>query len=107
HLKGAVLDEQLAYWKETLAGAPVLALPTDHARTTAQRYRGAAENLVLSRTLADKLEALGREEGATLFMVCLAAYKVLLSRYAGQQDVVVGTPIANRGRGEVEHLIGF
>ncbi|HEU4556898.1 MAG TPA: amino acid adenylation domain-containing protein, partial [Longimicrobium sp.] len=107
-LAGAVLERQLAYWKERLAGAPeLLDVPTDHPRPPVQTYRGASVPLELSLELLERLQALGRSEGATLYMTLLGAFQVLLSKYAGSDDVVVGSPIAGRTRGEVEGLIGF
>ncbi|HEV7905478.1 MAG TPA: amino acid adenylation domain-containing protein [Pyrinomonadaceae bacterium] len=106
-LQGEVLDEQLAYWKQKLAGVPVLQLPTDRARPPIQTFAGAAEALVLSRELTARLKELSRREGSTLFMALLSIYKLMLSRYSGQQDVCVGTFIANRNRVEVENLVGF
>jgi amino acid adenylation domain-containing protein/non-ribosomal peptide synthase protein (TIGR01720 family) len=103
-----VLDRQLAYWKERLAGAPaLLELPTDFPRPAVQAHRGAREPVELSSALLDRLQALARAEGATLYMVLLAAFQVLLGRYGGSDDVVVGSPIAGRTRREVEELIGF
>ncbi|HEX8246225.1 MAG TPA: condensation domain-containing protein, partial [Longimicrobium sp.] len=90
HLSGAVLEEQLAYWRETLAGAPaLLELPADHPRPAVQSYRGGREPVELSPGLAARLEALARGEGVTLFMVLLAAFQALLARYSGGDDVVV------------------
>jgi hypothetical protein len=107
-LAGEVLDRQLAYWRERLAGAPeLLELPTDHPRPPVQTYRGATVPVELSPELLERLQALGRSEGATLYMVLLGAFQVLLGKYAGSEDVVVGSPIAGRTRGEVEELIGF
>ncbi|HEU0076091.1 MAG TPA: amino acid adenylation domain-containing protein, partial [Longimicrobiaceae bacterium] len=107
-LVGEVLDRQLAYWKERLAGAPeLLELPTDHPRPAVQTFRGAAVPMELSQELLERLQALGRSEGATLYMVLLGAFQVLLSKYSGSEDIVVGSPIAERTRGEVEGLIGF
>ncbi|HEX8695142.1 MAG TPA: non-ribosomal peptide synthase/polyketide synthase, partial [Longimicrobium sp.] len=107
-LTGEVLDRQLAYWKERLAGVPeLLELPTDHPRPAVQTYRGATVPVALSRELLERLQALARSEGATLYMTLLGAFQVLLSKYAGSEDVVVGSPIAGRARGEVEALIGF
>jgi len=82
-------------------------LPTDHVRPAMKSYRGARERLELSAELTGALKALSREQGVTLFMVLLAAFKVLLWRYSGQGEVVVGTPIANRQQSEIEGLIGF
>ncbi|MBW3654991.1 MAG: amino acid adenylation domain-containing protein, partial [Gemmatimonadetes bacterium] len=107
-LAGAVLEERLAYWRARLAGAPpVLELPTDYPRPAVQGRRGERTAMVLPRPLVDALQALSRQEGATLFMTLLAAFKALLARQAGQDDVVVGTPVANRTRTEAEGLIGF
>ncbi|HLL46546.1 MAG TPA: amino acid adenylation domain-containing protein, partial [Longimicrobiaceae bacterium] len=107
-LAGEVLDRQLAYWKERLAGAPeLLELPVDHPRPAAQSFRGANERVQLPPEVLERLRALGRQEGATLYMVALGAFQVLLSKYSGSEDVVVGSPIAGRARGEVEGLIGF
>ncbi|HEU4559707.1 MAG TPA: condensation domain-containing protein, partial [Longimicrobium sp.] len=107
-LAGEVLDRHLAYWKERLAGAPeLLELPTDRPRPAVQTYRGAREGITLPGELLARLEALGRGEGATLFMTLLAAFQVLLSKYAGSEDVAVGSPISGRTRREVEELIGL
>ncbi len=107
-LQGPVLEEQLAYWRGQLAGAPaVLELPADHARPAVQSFAGALYPFQLSRELSRQLNALSRGEGVTLFMTLLAAFQTLLQRYTNQTDIVVGTPIANRGRGETEALIGF
>jgi amino acid adenylation domain-containing protein len=107
-LAGEVLDRQLAYWKGRLAGAPeLLELPTDHPRPPVQTFRGAMVPVELSPALLERLQALGRSEGATLYMTLLGAFQVLLSKYTGREDVVVGSPIAGRTRGEVEPLIGF
>ena len=107
-LQGEVLDAQLQYWKERLAGIPsLLELPTDRPRPVVQTYRGAREPLTLMKSTVQALEDLGRREGATLFMTLLAAFKILLHRYTGQDDIVVGSPTAGRTRMETEGLIGF
>jgi amino acid adenylation domain-containing protein len=107
-LTGAVLKAQLAYWEQQLCGAsPVLELPTDRARPPIQTYRGARCPVVLPKALCDGLKALSQEEGATLFMTLLAAFNALLYRYTGQEDITVGSPIANRNQMEVQDLIGF
>ena len=107
-LQGEVLAEQLSYWRRQLGGElPVLELPTDKPRPAVQSYRGARESMVLSEELTQQLKALSQREGCTLFMTLLAAFQVLLSRYSGQEDIVVGTPIAGRNRAEVEPLIGL
>jgi amino acid adenylation domain-containing protein/non-ribosomal peptide synthase protein (TIGR01720 family) len=107
-LQGEVLDRHLAYWKQKLDGAPaVLELPADRPRPPIPTYRGATHPFTLSRPLTEGLKQLSQQEGATLFMTLLAAFKTLLWRYTGQLDVVVGSPIANRNRSEAEGLIGF
>ncbi len=107
-LQGTMLATQLAYWKKQLANAPtLLALPTDHQRPTLQTFAGASYFFALSSALTEALHTLSRRAGSTLFMTLLSAFKVLLARYSGQSDIVVGTPIANRMRGEVEGLIGL
>ncbi len=107
-LRGEALEGQVAYWRERLAGAPaLLELPTDRPRPVVRTYRGARERAELPRELLDRLTALGRGAGATLFMTLLGAFQVLLSKYAGTDDVVVGSPIAGRTRRETEGLIGF
>src|ERR1041385_4542236 len=107
-LQGDVLQAQLQYWREQLAGSPhVLELPTDRPRPAVQTHRGALKQFQLKPELTRKLKELSRSEDVTLFMLLLAAWQVLLARYSGQNDVVVGTPIANRTRAEVEGLIGF
>jgi amino acid adenylation domain-containing protein/non-ribosomal peptide synthase protein (TIGR01720 family) len=98
----------LAYWKQQLEGAPpLLELPTDRPRPSVQTYRGAKHSFLLSKALTEALNSLSRKENVTLFMTLLAAFKTLLYRYTGQADIVVGAPIANRNRAELEELIGF
>ena len=107
-LQGEVLAAQLAYWRAELADAPtVIDLPIDKPRPPIQTYRGANQPLQLSAALSAQLRDLSRRHGATLFMTLLAAFDLLLCRYAGQEQVLVGTPIANRNRSEIEGLIGF
>jgi amino acid adenylation domain-containing protein len=107
-LQGEVLEKQLSYWKEHLAGAPaVLELPTDYPRPAVQSFHGANQSLTLPAELSQGLKALSQREGVTLFMTLLAAFQTLLSRYSGQDDIVVSTGIANRNRAETEPLIGF
>lgn len=104
----AVEDAHLAYWEQQLAGAPpFLALSTDRPRPAAQTFHGAHLKFSVPASLTDSLKAMGRGEGATLFMTLVAAFQLLLHRYAGQTDVVIGSPIANRTRTELEGLIGF
>src|SRR5205085_4837386 len=99
-LQGAVLDAQLAYWKHHLDGAPaILELPTDYPRPAVQSFRGARLSSVLPQPLKKALNVLSQQEGCTLFMVLLAAFQVLLARYSGQDDIVVGTDLANRTQG--------
>lgn len=107
-LQGEFLESQLGYWTRQLAQHPVaLSLPTDRPESTAQLFRGDVVSLALPPGLSEALRTLARNEGSTLFMVLLTAFKVLLSRYSGQDDIVVGTPIANRNQPEQERLIGF
>lgn len=107
-LQSKVRDEQLAYWKEHLTGMPeVLTLPSDHPRPAALSYRGAILIDTLSASLTSTIKQIAQQQGATLFMVLLAAFKVLLYRLSGQTDVVVGTPIAGRQQAELEGLIGL
>jgi amino acid adenylation domain-containing protein/non-ribosomal peptide synthase protein (TIGR01720 family) len=106
-LQGAVLQEQLAYWRARLRGLAVLELPTDRPRPASLSFRGAAQSFDLPSELLAALQALCRREKATLFMTLLAAFQALLGRHAGQDDVSVGTPVANRNRAELEGLIGF
>ena len=107
-LQGQVFQDQLGHWMRSLEGdLPVLELPTDRPRPAVQSLAGANEMFVLPSTLTAALKALSQRLGVTLFMTTLAAYKTLLYRYSGQTDFVVGTPVANRNRAEVEGLIGF
>ncbi|HSF41071.1 MAG TPA: amino acid adenylation domain-containing protein [Thermoanaerobaculia bacterium] len=107
-LAGEVLDAQVRWWAEHLAGAPpVLELPTDRPRPAVRTHRGGQVFLEIGAELSERLEAAGRRLGVTPFMTLLGAYAVLLSRYSGQRDVVAGSPIANRSHEEVEDLIGF
>jgi amino acid adenylation domain-containing protein len=108
YLSGEVLEEQLSYWRQQLAGAPaVLELPIDRPRPPVQSFRGAALSFQLGAELSDAVKACSRREGVTVYMMLLAAFQVLLYRYSGQTEMVIGTPIANRNRVEVEGLIGF
>jgi non-ribosomal peptide synthetase component F len=107
-LSGEVLDEQLTYWKHQLAGSPpLLALPTDHQRPPVRSLRGATLRWTLTSGLTQRLKDLSRSQGVTLFMLLLAAFKVLLYRYGAGTDLLIGTPVAGRNRREVEPLIGF
>jgi amino acid adenylation domain-containing protein/FkbM family methyltransferase len=108
YLTGDVMDQQLNFWREQLAGAPgVLEFPADHARPAVQTFRGAMEPFTLPASLAEGVKNLSQRTGVTLFMTLLAAFKVLLQRYTHRADLVVGTPIANRTRTEIEGLIGL
>jgi amino acid adenylation domain-containing protein len=107
-LQGEVLQSHLAYWKQKLTGMPEeLELPTDRPRPPVQSIWGAKHFLKISREAADALRAIGQQEKASLFMTLLATWKVLLHRYTGQEDIVVGAPVANRNRSEFESLVGF
>jgi amino acid adenylation domain-containing protein len=107
-LQGNVLTEQLGYWKQKLAGIPpVLELPLDQPRPPYKTFNGASVAFRVPRKMAQEVVQLGRREGATLFMTLLSAFYVFLYRYTGQEDLVVGSPIANRNRREIEDLIGF
>jgi len=107
-LRGEVLEAELDYWRRQLDGAPaVLEFPTDKPRPATQSFRGATHSFELSKTLTRSLKALSRKESVTLFMTLLAAFETLLYRYTGQEDIVVGSPIAGRNGKEVEGLIGF
>ncbi|MFP5265687.1 MAG: amino acid adenylation domain-containing protein [Blastocatellia bacterium] len=107
-MRGAVLDEQLTYWKRQLGGEiATLRMPTDRPRPRLQTFRGASKFFTLSNGLTQALMAVSRRHTATLFMTLMAAFKALLYRHTGQTDIVVGTGIANRNRKEIEGLIGF
>src|SRR4028119_73005 len=107
-LKGEVLESQLNYWKQQLSSSlPILQLPIDYPRPSVQTYPGVYQSLELSLDLTEALKALSQQEGVTLFMTLLAAFQTLLSRYSGQEDIIVGTPIAGRNHVETEGLIGF
>jgi amino acid adenylation domain-containing protein len=107
-LEGAMREKLVSYWRKQLAGvSTMLALPTDKPRPAVQSFRGAYESFALPSNLSNELKQLSRSEGVTLFMTCLAAYQLLLSRFTGQQDLLVGTDVANRSRIETESLIGF
>ncbi|MDR4186349.1 amino acid adenylation domain-containing protein, partial [Bacillus pseudomycoides] len=107
-LQGEVLEKQLSYWKKQLNGdLPILNLPTDRPRPARQTYKGAFIDFALSKDLAEKVRNLSQQEGATEFMTLLAVFKTLIYRYTGQEDILVGSPIANRNYEEIENLIGF
>ncbi|MFB1485365.1 amino acid adenylation domain-containing protein, partial [Corallococcus sp. RDP092CA] len=107
-LQGEVLRQEEDFWKQKLAGAPqVLELPTDHPRPAVRGNAGALHRFSLSEPLVLRLRALAQQEEASLYMVLLAGWQALLSRYSGQQDISVGTPVAGRTQAETEGLIGF
>ena len=106
-MTGAVLDGQLAWWRERLAGAPVLDLPTDRPRPPVQSYRGRQIPRALPADLWQRAGAVARRQGSTPFMMLLAALQILLARWSGQSDLIVGFPVANRRRPETEGLIGL
>jgi amino acid adenylation domain-containing protein len=106
-LRGEALETHLAFWRRQLAGAPaLLELPLDRPRPAVQSFHGAQRTAELPPSLTGELRALGRRQGVTLFMSLLAAFSTLLARYAGRDEVLIGTPIANRNRVETEGLIG-
>ncbi|NEP86223.1 MAG: amino acid adenylation domain-containing protein [Okeania sp. SIO2C2] len=105
---GGVLEKQLNYWKKQLTGvSPVLKLPTDYPHPAKPTFKGGSKSFQINLDLTRKLRQLSKESESTLFMTLLSAFFVLLSRYSGQLDLVVGSPIANRNRGEIESLIGM
>ena len=106
--QGEVLGNQLAYWREQLKGAPpLLQLPTDRPRPQTQSFRGAYESIPLAAEVSSALKKFSQQEGMTLFMTLLAGFQTLLSRYSGQEQIVLGTDVANRTTTETERLIGF
>ncbi|MCA2709692.1 MAG: amino acid adenylation domain-containing protein [Microcystis sp. M015S2] len=107
-LTGEVLERQLNYWQKQLQDAPtILELPTDYPRPPIPSFRGDGQVFRLNQDLTQRLKRLSQESGATLFMTLLAAFFVLISRYSGQSDVLVGSPIANRNSSAIEKLMGF
>ena len=105
-LQGETLERQLGYWKRQLADLPMLQLPADRPRPAVPSHRGAKHTALLPRSLAGALKSLGQQEQCSLFIVLLAAFDLLLARHSGQEDIPVGTIIANRNRAEIEPLIG-
>ncbi|QSQ25804.1 amino acid adenylation domain-containing protein [Pyxidicoccus parkwayensis] len=105
-MRGPELKAEQDWWRDVLADVPVLRLPTDRPRPPVQTYPGARLSFGVPRKLADALNAVGRREGATPFMVLMAAWQALLHAYSGQEDFAVGTPVAGRNRPEIEPLIG-
>lgn len=107
-LQGMVLKTHLQYWKQQLAGAlPVLQLPTDRRRLVVQNFQGASQSFLLSFDLSQALKQISQQQGISLFMTLLAAFKTLLYRYTKEEDIIVGSPTANRNRPEIEGLIGL
>jgi tyrocidine synthetase-3 len=101
------IKKQEAYWQETLSGAPVLEMPTDYTRPAVKETAGDRISFTIDSELTSRLQKMAKHQGATLYMVLLAAYNVLLSRYSGQEDIVVGSPIAGRRHADVEHTVGM
>ncbi|HEY0735024.1 MAG TPA: amino acid adenylation domain-containing protein, partial [Herpetosiphonaceae bacterium] len=106
-LQGAVLEAQIDYWKRQLANLPVLELPTDRPRPPVLSFQGATQSFILPQELTSALLRVSQQHDATLFMTLLTAFQIVLARYSGQDDLAVGSPIANRTRRELEDLIGF
>ncbi len=108
YLQGSVLEQELGYWRKQLEGAPsVLELPTDRPRPPVQTFRGSVQSIVLSEELTRGVREMSQREGMTLFMGLMGGFQALMMRYSGQEEIVVGTPIAGRSRVETEELIGF
>jgi amino acid adenylation domain-containing protein/non-ribosomal peptide synthase protein (TIGR01720 family) len=107
-LQGELLENGISYWKQKLAGAPpLLSLPTDYPRPHIQTFQGNVEYFQIDANLTKKLNSFSRQSGVTLFMTMLTAFATLLCRYSNQSDIIIGSPIANRDRKELENLIGF
>ncbi|ACK67643.1 amino acid adenylation domain protein [Rippkaea orientalis PCC 8801] len=107
-LTGETLEKKLDYWTEKLSGLPpLLELPTDYRRPPVQSFKGSHISFNLNSEISEKLKQLSQQTGVTLFMTLLTAFSILLSRYSRQKDIAIGSPIANRNRGEIESLIGF
>jgi len=107
-VKGEALESQLSYWKNQLGALiPLLELPTDRSRPLVQTFRGAREAVELPTSITALLKDLGQQEGATLFVILMAAFNILLHRYTAQEDIIIGFPIANRNHAEIQKVIGF
>jgi amino acid adenylation domain-containing protein len=107
YLKGEILDKKVSYWKDKLVGVEPLQLPTDYPRPAVQRTNGDIVKFSISKELASQLQELSQAQGTTLFMTLQAAFKVLLHRYSNQEDICIGSAIADRQQQEIEGLIGF
>src|SRR5262249_34357690 len=107
YLTEHVLDQQLSYWKKRLHALTPLHLPTDRPRPPIASHNGERARFIWSQELTSGLKDLARQRGATLFMTLVAGFQALLSRYSRQQDIAIGTDVANRNRSEIEGLIGF
>src|SRR5262249_23573200 len=106
-LAGPEGERHWEYWRQQLAGRlPILDLPTDRPRPPIQTYPGFTHTFELDKELARRLQALAKAEGATLYMILLAAFQVLLHRYTGQEDILLGSPTVNRSRAELENVVG-
>merc|ERR1711959_438668 len=98
----------MGYWKKQLSGhLPVSEFPLDFPRPAVQRYRGRVETNLIGGELSNKIRLLAKKQDCTLFMTLLSAFVVLLQRYTGQNEIVIGTPVANRNRKETESVVGF
>ncbi len=106
-LQGEVMEKELSYWKQQLANLPVLELPTDYPRPKIQTFRGTKQHLELSKELCEEIKALSYREGVTLFMTLVTVFKTLMHYYAKQDDIIIGTDVANRNSPETEKIIGF
>ena len=106
-LQGDIYDRQLSYWKERLSGLKTLKLPCDHPRPIVQSFKGEGVTLKIPLSTTQELEAFSRKQKLTLFMTLLATFYLLLHRYTGEEDIAIGSPIANRNHLEIEELIGF
>ena len=107
-MQGEIYQKQLTYWKQQLAGAPyVLEVPTDYTRPPIQTFKGARAFATYPKRLLDALKEVCKREGVTMFMLALAAFKTLLYRYTGQDDLLIGATFANRNRPELDNLVGY
>jgi hypothetical protein len=108
YISSDAVAKQVEYWKNKLAGAQtILDLPVDHPRPNTHSWHGATEELILDSKILAELKKLAQQEGATLFMVSMAAFQALLWRYTGQENILVGSPTAARSQIEIENLVGF